>query len=286
MDTLTTAPADRARDIVRRAHGITPSASLLRIEEQLRRGDASTRQLAQLVEGSPALAARVLRMANSAFYAPVEPVVSLNRAIVMLGEMVLRQLVLTSLITSRGAGKRNPHQALASARLMGDAVRCATVGRHLAELSRVGSRDEVFVGALLHDLGHIYLLDEVGDDYATYLLEGRSGQDAFVREMALCGTTHTEVGAAFAVDWQLPGAVVAVLRDHHEPQPGTAAQVVWVADRVVRELTAAAAGDPFATKATDDGLAAIGVDRARWDERVPRVKEEYAELLTVFDAIA
>jgi HD-like signal output (HDOD) protein len=109
--------SDRAREILRKAHAVSPSPSLLRIEEQIRRGDGSSRQLASLIEGSPALAARVLRMANSAFYAPIDQVSSLSRAVTMLGETVIRQLVLTSLVLSRGAGKRSPVARKPSRRL-------------------------------------------------------------------------------------------------------------------------------------------------------------------------
>ena len=125
---------DRAREILRKAHAVSPSPSLLRIEEQTRRGDGSSRQLASLIEGSPALAARVLRMANSAFYAPLDQVSSLNRAVTMLGETVIRQLVLTSLVLSRRSGLRSPEEALATARVMGDAVRAAAICRALAEM--------------------------------------------------------------------------------------------------------------------------------------------------------
>src|SRR5271157_4634994 len=119
VEVLTSTTLDRARQIVQDAHAISPSASLLRLEQQLRQGDSNARQLAKLIDGSPALAARVLRMANSAFYAPAEPVTTLSRAVALLGDTVLRQLVLTSLIVSRRAGNRSPREALAAARLTG-----------------------------------------------------------------------------------------------------------------------------------------------------------------------
>src|SRR5271157_5575409 len=119
VEVLTSTTLDRARQIVQHAHAISPSASLLRLEQQLRQGDSNARQLAKLIDGSPALAARVLRMANSAFYAPAEPVTTLSRAVALLGDTVLRQLVLTSLIVSRRAGNRSPREALAAARLTG-----------------------------------------------------------------------------------------------------------------------------------------------------------------------
>ncbi|HEX8939073.1 MAG TPA: HDOD domain-containing protein [Candidatus Limnocylindrales bacterium] len=302
METSTATPGlDRARAIVHRAHAVSPSPSLLRVEAQLRQGDATARQLARLIEGSPALAARVLRMANSAFYAPAEPVVSLSRAVAILGDTVLRQLVLTSLIVSRRASSRTPRQALAAARLTGDAVRAAVVARTLAAASRRADADEAFAGGLLHDLGHVYLLDEVGELYASHLLEARRADQSADAQLAvereLSGTTHQEVGAVFAYDWNLPPVIAQVMWDHHASEPGSLAALVATTDRLVAELAAPAlvalGDDPGAaaalaarTEAVEAGLAGLGLDRARWADELATVRERTTELLTLFDAEA
>ena len=140
--------SDRAREILRKAHAVSPSPSLLRIEEQIRRGDGSSRQLASLIEGSPALAAHVLRTANSAFDAPIDQVSSLSRALAMLGDTGIRQVVLTSLVLSHRSGQRSPKEALASARHMGDAVLAAAICRSLAALTGICSSDEAFSAGL------------------------------------------------------------------------------------------------------------------------------------------
>lgn len=274
---------DLAREIVRRANAVAPSPSLLRLETHLRRGDTSARQIGRLIEGSPALAARVLRLANSAFYAPAEPVVSLSRAVVLLGDTVLRQLVLTSLIASRRAADRTPRQALAAARLMGDAVRSAVVCRALAGLSGITSPDDAFSAGLLHDLGHVYLLDEAGDPYASHLLKADGRNDNLARERILTGTTHVHVGVAFAEEWHLPDAIRDVLRSHHAPQPATLGAVVRASDWLVRELNARNFEDPaIVAGPTDAALATIGLDRTAWAGRIPAVRDEYAELLMFF----
>jgi HD-like signal output (HDOD) protein len=278
--------SDRAREILRKAHAVSPSPSLLRIEEQIRRGDGSSRQLASLIEGSPALAARVLRMANSAFYAPIDQVSSLSRAVTMLGETVIRQLVLTSLVLSRGAGKRSPQEALATARVMADAVRAASICRSLAELTGISSPDEAFSAGLLHDLGHIYLLDDVSAPYAAYLLAGENG-DSLDREEELAGTTHEDVGAAFAFDWNLPDSIGSAMREHHRPAPMSLSALVRAADTIVRELNPS---DPYGAEASaaavDEALGSIGTGRAAWAIRLDKVRDEYGSLLTLFESMA
>jgi HD-like signal output (HDOD) protein len=249
----------------------------------LRRGDASTRQLAQLIEGSPALAARVLRMANSSFYAPLEPVVALNRAVPMLGHTVLRQLVLATLVLSRQETGRSTRQGVAAARLTGNAVRSAVVSRALAAKTRLVPPDDAFSAGLLHDLGHIYLLDDTGDPYAVYLTE-ENPEDPLAREIELTGTTHQLVGVAFAYDWNLPPTLASVLSEHHAPEPRTLAAVVATSDVLVSEVhRPTAEDDEDALAAGTAALEAIGMERDAWTAIEPQVRQDYAELLTVFE---
>jgi HD-like signal output (HDOD) protein len=292
VEVLTSTTLDRARQIVQHAHAISPSASLLRLEQQLRQGDSNARQLAKLIDGSPALAARVLRMANSAFYAPAEPVTTLSRAVALLGDTVLRQLVLTSLIVSRRAGTRSSREALAAARLTGDAVRSALVAKMLAQMSRSTDPDTAFATGLLHDLGHVYLLDDVGERYASYLLDPHShdARDAagqFEMEIELSGTTHQDVGAVFSYEWNLPPVIARVLWDHHNPSPGSLAALISTADVLVRELSYPTMVDSADRELEGDtALLALGVTRERWEERTPAIRDQFEELLSIFDVRA
>jgi HD-like signal output (HDOD) protein len=292
VEVLTSTTLDRARQIVQHAHAISPSASLLRLEQQLRQGDSNARQLAKLIDGSPALAARVLRMANSAFYAPAEPVTTLSRAVALLGDTVLRQLVLTSLIVSRRAGNRTPREALAAARLTGDAVRSAVVGKMLAQMSHSADPDTAFAAGLLHDLGHVYLLDDVGERYASYLLDPHghdtsSASGQLEMEIELAGTTHQDVGAVFAYEWNLPPIIARVLWDHHVPSPGSLGGLIAGADLLVRELTYPAVVDESDRQMEGDAaLADLNITRERWEEKTANVRESFSELLSIFDVEA
>jgi HD-like signal output (HDOD) protein len=169
---------------------------------------------------------------------------------------------------------------------MGDAVRAAAICRDLAGLTRISSPDEAFSTGLLHDLGHIYLLDDVSASYAAYLLAGYAG-DSLVREEELAGTTHQDVGAAFAFDWNLPDGIASAMREHHNAPPMSLPALVHAADTIVRELNHS---DPNAVDASaaavDVALGAIGVERATWAARVDKVRDEYGSLLTLFESMA
>ncbi|MHB8959128.1 MAG: HDOD domain-containing protein, partial [Candidatus Limnocylindrales bacterium] len=220
---------------------------------------------------------------NSSFYAPAEPVVSLNRAVPMLGHTVLRQLVLATLVLSRQETGRSTRQGVAAARLTGNAVRSAVVARALAARSRISQPDDAFSAGLLHDLGHVYLLDDTGDPYATYLVD-EAPADPLARELELTGTNHQDVGLAFAYDWNLPPTLATVLRDHHVPQTSTLSAVVATADVLIAEVHHPSADGPETALAVSDAaLATIGLTREWWESIAPQVRTDYAELLTVFE---
>ena len=270
----------RAREIVKSSLGAHPPPGLLRLESRLRVGDASARELARLVEGSPALAARVLRLANSAMFSPIEPVLNLPRAVAMIGNVVLRQLVLTALVMLRGAGNRSPRQIQAADRVMGDSIRSAVIARHLASLSGLAQPDDAFAAGLVHDLGQIYVLDAVGDTYAEYLLKLAGDLRA---ESELAGTTHVEVGAALAQDWQLPKPLEVVLSAHHVAVPDPLTRVVAAADRIVPDVDWTDPRDESIGSPTIGALMELRADRRRWPALLPSLRREVTDLFAVFE---
>ncbi len=241
VEVLTSTTLDRARQIVQRAHAISPSAGQLRLEQQLRQGDSNA-----------------------------------------------RQLVLTSLIVSRRAANRSPREALAAARLTGDAVRAAVVGKTLAQMARSADPDTAFAAGLLHDLGHVYLLDDVGERYASYLLDphahdARNAAGQLEMEIELAGTTHQDVGAVFAYEWELPPVIARVLWDHHVPSPGSLGALIAGADVLVRELSYPAVVAAVDQQLEGDTvLVALNISRERWEERTSSVRESFSELLSIF----
>jgi HD-like signal output (HDOD) protein len=212
--------------------------------------------------------------------------------VALLGDTVLRQLVLTSLIVSRRAGNRSPREALAAARLTGDAVRAAVVGKTLAQMSRSVDPDTAFAAGLLHDLGHVYLLDDVGERYASYLLDphahdARNAAGQLEMEIELAGTTHQDVGAVFAYEWNLPPVIARVLWDHHVPSPGSLGSLIAGSDVLLRELSYPSVVDSSDQQLEGDTvLAALNITRERWDERASAVREAFSELLSIFDVQA
>jgi HD-like signal output (HDOD) protein len=106
-------------------------------------------------------------------------------------------------------------------------------------------------------------------------------------EIELSGTTHQDIGAVFAYEWNLPPVIARVLWDHHVPSPATLGALIAAADVLLRELTYPSVVDASDMQVEGDAaLAALNITRERWDERTAMVRDQFSELLSIFDVQA
>lgn len=176
---------------------------------------SSAADLARVIETDLALAARVIRMANSPVYGAARRVANTQHAIVLLGFDTIRGLAASaacSLLDERTY--LGPDGFWRHA--LGTAAASAAVAR------RVGwSVADAFSVGLLHDLGAVFLhrrdpeLFEIAMSHATM-----SAQVA--GEIAGFGETHAQAGAAALDAWGFPPAFVEAVALHQhgveEPQ--------------------------------------------------------------------
>jgi putative nucleotidyltransferase with HDIG domain len=266
------ADLDRAIDglVERDALEVPPyPAVALRVSALVRRRDYALEELARLVRADAALAADLLRLANSAWFG-LAPVVSLEKALVRVGEAHVEELALASSLGAHALarGPLLPLRRLA----WHDALASAVLCRELAKHRRLAS-DEAFACGLLHDFGRVVAIGAIERIAAgSRAMPARFWEDVVDRH-------HVRLGAIVAQRWGLPPAIADVVRLHHaEGAAGEAPELlalVRLADAVVRLL-----GDRAA--ATADDLAAVSalseVEAAAFG-RVLRVLPAFVESL-------
>jgi putative nucleotidyltransferase with HDIG domain len=181
--------------------------------------------IGRLVGQDPPLAAKVLKIANSAYYGLAQRTVSTEQACTVLGLRVLRNVVTQAAVMTR-------YEHLGGRGLDLDALwrhsqLVAQVSHQLARAARAHlglTPEELQACGLLHDLGKVVLLESLDDEYASVLdLARAQGLPVHVAEKRVLGFDHTDVGALVAVQWGLPTAVAAVIQYHHGPREAVAA---------------------------------------------------------------
>src|SRR4029453_532256 len=176
--------------------------------------EVSIARIARVIAKDQVLATRVLRLANSAYCAPMQEITTVNDAIVRMGTGPVRNVVLAVCFTSRLQGA-NVYGAQGR-ELMDHAIGTAYLARLIAEKLNEDA-DEAFMCGLLHDLGKLLLL-KLSRDFIKYGAPTPSTQeiDKVYKER------HPEIGARLMRTWQLPGALEHPVRFHHDPDAAAA----------------------------------------------------------------
>jgi putative nucleotidyltransferase with HDIG domain len=218
------------------------------------RENARVGELAALIARDQSLTARLLRLANSAFFAVRSRVTSIPQAVTVLGFVRVRDLVVGLTVWS-ALDARDPAGRRYRKRMWTHSATVAAVAKMLAERTG-GDGGAAFAAGLLHDVGKLVLGLRLGGTYWALLDEAAErGETAAAVEQEAFGCHHGTVGGWLLQLWQLPPSLIDPVAYHHDPlQPEFGldlTSVVAVADRLV------AATDPESGTARADVLAEI-----------------------------
>jgi putative nucleotidyltransferase with HDIG domain len=205
-------------DLVASKAGDLPALPHLavRVMELIRDPNTRIRQIEEVISKDPALTARVLRIANSAFYGLRAQVSTLSRAIVVLGFNTVRSVVFAA-STQRLYGGNASH--FKERILWEHALSVALAARSLARQFGLDGVEEAFIGGLLHDIGKAVMDANLGNDYQTVVERVYNDGETFVEaEASVFGFDHSEVGSLVIRRWNLTAELEEAVRLHHRPE--------------------------------------------------------------------
>jgi putative nucleotidyltransferase with HDIG domain len=216
-----------------------------------------TRDLLDTIDHDPALTARILRTANSPFFAQTRSVTSVGRAVLVLGMTMVRNLTLGLTVWDATASSVAPQHGHT---LWAHSVAVAHAAQHLALRTRSCAGPDAFTAGLLHDVGKLVLAKQFPDAYRPILVRTAATPVPPDLERAAVGLDHAEVGALLFDRWRLPKVLVDAVVHHHDAHlvPGLPG-VVAAADTLLS--CGPADHDDALTRAAE-----AGVDAALWEE--------------------
>ena len=174
------------------------------------------RQYADVVKSDAALTGRLLRLANSAFFAQLKPVTTLERACVLLGLERLKSVSLGFYLSRAAVG--DPRNVLVR-RVWGESVFRACLASEVARACCPALATEAFTVGLMLDAGAPLLARLVGPPAEAILNSGEFPARQFQVEYDRLPFTHVDVGATLSRRWALPEVLARPIEWHHTP-PG------------------------------------------------------------------
>ena len=192
----------------------SPPAIAVRIVDLIKGEDYSFKQLAAIIETDPALVARIMRLANSAFYGGPKVVSNIDKAIGVLGVNALKNIALSFVLSDAFKGQRGERFDFDhfSRRSMTAAVASQLISAEIGFKS-----DEIFITSLLQDIGVAAMFLCSRQDYLAVLDERLVSQQPLIAiEKQTFGFDHQEVGAELLKMWGVPESVYLPIRYHHQ----------------------------------------------------------------------
>lgn len=173
----------------------------------------------RLVKHDSILTAQVLRVVNSPVFAPLQPISTIERAVLYLGEKIIVGIAVADSAVKLLHTELQGYEAK-----QGDLWRhdlfTAIASKEVAGYARVEIDAGIaFTGGLLHDIGKAIISDSLAGTSKDVLDQIRQGNisDYVTAEQKLLGYDHALAGYELASYWSLPDMLKAVIQHHHQP---------------------------------------------------------------------
>jgi len=163
-----------------------------------------------------AMASKILRLVNSAYYGLPKKISNLNQAIVILGFSTLKSVALSASVVGLFSKQVSSSQFDREAAWK-HAIAVACVAKVVAGKQPDIDPELAFSAGILHDMGKLLLDEYFPVEMKEIMDNARQNSLSFVEsETTLVDTNHAAIGAWLAEKWQLPSDLVDAIRTHED----------------------------------------------------------------------
>jgi HD-like signal output (HDOD) protein len=179
---------------------------------------ASAQDLERVVSRDMTLAARVLKISNSAAFGMRRRIETTKHAVLILGTRRIRSIV-SAMSLAPMFETAHARDLISGPQLWAHALACAMWTQHLADRLQYIYWDQVFMAGLMHDIGIVVLFQSMPERYTEVLQLAKDRRLPLEAvEEHLLGTTHARVAGHLCVKWMLTPNLTNLLARHHSPE--------------------------------------------------------------------
>ncbi len=241
---------------------------------------SSLEDIAAIIEKDQGLTARVLHVANSAFYGLQSEVSSVARSTMVLGFSEVRKIILSMGLRALSQGRSLP-EGFNLDEYWKHQFTVAVLARSLGRDADDHDPDELFTAGLLHDLGKLIIaLHRPNDWEAIEALADKDELTCSVAEDRYWGIDHAVIGALVLKAWDFPSSLMEPVNWHHAPvlagEFQSRATLVGLADALVRLMASQEYEFPTAerTRLVELGCEMFGFDSAELAKRCEECSQD------------
>ncbi len=200
----------------------------------------SLQDVAAEVRQDQIIAAKVLKLSNSALVGWAGRIDSVDQALMVLGERMLLLLVMSSFMEVLFAESGHGY-SLCKGSLYHHTVGTALVAEKLARITGMATPAVAYTAGLLHDIGKVVLDHFVARNMPLFYRRTQEDMvDLEQAELEILGIGHTEVGGRLARLWSIPQNLTEAILCHHQPEKAIIdpelTHIVYLADLILSQF--------------------------------------------------
>ena len=238
--------------------------------------DVSAGEIGKLIASDQVLAARILKLVNSAFYGFPGHISSISQAYVLLGFNVVKGLAVSASVFDMMKGQLDE--------LWRHSLACSIATSRIASLIGEPDVEEIAVAGLLHDIGKVALWTRLPEEMEKLMPDVKDGgRQLFDLESEKLGITHPEIGEMLAKQWNLPENLIEPITCHHEPHKSKKFHrrtcIVHLANLITRGLGYTFSDDIYVAPISKKCWSTLGIT----DENLDNIIEDVLDNLSDID---
>ena len=253
--------------------------------------ESSARDLAAILSKDQSLCSKILKIANSAFFAQSRRIIEIDDAVVLLGFDSVAQLMLATTVL-KTSGPMHSNGGFDVYGFWEHSIATAMAGKAIARKIGVSLEEKVaYTAGLLHDIGKLVLLIHFGDEYASVLKKMES-EDLFLfqAELAVLGFTHCDVSEWVCSRWNFPEALIDLIVRHHNdvcsnPQPNCRPCIIRLADNICNRLQIGNSGNRRTFELNSEDYACLQLEVSDISAIEESLKQNWGEMEKILGAI-
>lgn len=263
----------------------SPPVVYVRLMEVMNDDRAGASDVADVIAIDASLTVRLLKLVNSAAFAPRRQIDSVAQAVGRLGMTNLRDLALATSVTT--FFKNVPPELIHADDFWRHSLATGVGAKAIAEHRGERNSDRFFVAGLLHDLGRLVLYLGAPDE-ARIILDYAQEREMLlhVAEQEVAGLDHGTIGGTLMEHWNMPDALAQSIAHHHNPAGTTAfaveATTVHLADVIAHDLELGRSGESLVPPPQEGAFKRLGIDPDTLPALKETIEERYEETVGLF----
>lgn len=175
-------------------------------------------QFLRLLSSDQILSAHILKIANSSLYNFPRMIISVDRAVVVLGFNTVKEIAMALSVQSLFKGFQLYHGQPVN-QLWKHSLQVALILKVIAEKYDSGNKELLYFGGLLHDVGKVIILSSFDKEYSILIEKSMQEHIPLLDlEKKFLGLDHSDIGGRVLDQWNIPNALVLLARYHHRPE--------------------------------------------------------------------